>query len=116
MTSAATAFLRVVTGPEAGRRFELRGETVVGREGADVTIEDPELSRRHAVLRPTAHGVVVEDLSAQAAACGLTHDAIEAAVAKHLTDAGFTIRRNSDEDTYVYVSVITTSVSTGLCV
>ena len=62
MTSAATAFLRVVTGPEAGRRFELRGETVVGREGADVTIEDPELSRRHAVLRPTAHGVVVEDL------------------------------------------------------
>jgi len=61
-----TPSLRVVTGPAAGRRFELRGESVIGRGAADVTIEDPELSRRHAVLRPTAHGVVVEDLGSSA--------------------------------------------------
>jgi len=60
-------------------------------------------------------GVLVENLSAQAAACGLNHDAIEGAVAKQLTDAGFSVRRNSDEDTYVYVNIITTMAS-GACV
>ena len=64
----------------------------------------------------TSLGLVVEELSPQAAACGLTQGALETAVAKRLTDAGFTIRRNSDEDTYVYVNVITNSLSTGLCV
>ena len=64
------------------------------------------------------HGlfVVVEDLSPQAVTCGLNQGALEAAVSKHLSDAGFSVRRNSDEDTYVYVNVITTSLSNGLCV
>ncbi len=61
-------------------------------------------------------GVVVEDLSSQAAACGLSQAPLEAAAAKSLTDAGFKVRRNSDEDTYLYVHVVTASVSTGLCV
>jgi hypothetical protein len=61
-------------------------------------------------------GVVVEGLSPQAAACGLSQGALETAVSKHLSDAGFTVLRNSDEDTYVYVNVITSSMSTGLCV
>ena len=64
----------------------------------------------------TKLGVVVEDLSSQAAACGLSQAPIEAAVAKSLSDAGLTVRRNSDEDTYVYVHIITVSVSAGLCV
>ena len=64
----------------------------------------------------TSLGVVVEDLGAQAAACGLKQDAIEAAVSKRLSGAGLRIRINSDEDTYVYVNVITASVSAGLCV
>jgi hypothetical protein len=64
----------------------------------------------------TKLGVVVEDLSAQAAACGLNQGAIETAVSKHLTDAGFTVLRNTDEDTYVYVNIITTTASAGLCV
>jgi len=63
-----------------------------------------------------ALGVVVEGLSSQAAACGLTQGPLETAVSKHLSDAGFTVRRNSDEDTYVYVNVITSSLSSGLCV
>lgn len=64
----------------------------------------------------TALGVVVEDLSAQAAACGLNQGTLETGVSTHLSDAGFRVRRNSDEDTYVYVDVITASVSSGLCV
>jgi hypothetical protein len=61
-------------------------------------------------------GIVVEDLSPEAAACGLNQATIEAAVSKRLSDAGFTVRRNSDEDTYVYVNVITTSLSSGFCI
>jgi hypothetical protein len=61
-------------------------------------------------------GVVVEDLSPQAAACGLNQRTIEAAVSKSLSDAGFTVLQNSDEDTYMYVNVITTSLPSGLCV
>ena len=64
----------------------------------------------------TKLGVVVEDLSPQAAACGLSQGTLETAVSKRLSDAGFRVLRNSDEDTYVYVNVITTSLSTGLCV
>ncbi len=64
----------------------------------------------------TKLGIVVEDLSSQAAACGLNQGTLEMAASKRLSDAGFKVLRNSDEDTYVYVSVITTSLSTGLCV
>jgi hypothetical protein len=64
----------------------------------------------------TTLGVVVEDLSSQAAACGLSQAPIEAAVSKSLSDAGFKVLRNSDEDTYLYVHIITTSASGGLCV
>src|SRR5262245_18679536 len=64
----------------------------------------------------TKLGVVVEAMSPQAAACGLSQDALEATVSKRLSGAGFTIRRNSDEDTYVYVAASTTSLANGLCV
>jgi hypothetical protein len=61
-------------------------------------------------------GIVVEDLTAQAEGCGLRRDAIETTASKSFADAGFKVIRNSDEDTYVYVSVMTSSVSPGLCV
>ena len=79
---------------------------------------DQALDRRPgAELRGlTQIGVVVEDLTPQAAACGVNQGALETGTVKRLTDAGFRVRRNSDEDTYVYVSVITSSLSTGLCV
>jgi hypothetical protein len=63
-----------------------------------------------------ALGIVVEDLSAQAAACGLNKDTLESALSNRLSGAGLNVRRNSDEDTYLYVHVITTSLSNGLCV
>jgi pSer/pThr/pTyr-binding forkhead associated (FHA) protein len=52
----------VKTGPEAGRRVELGIEVVIGRQDADLVLEDPEVSRRHAVLRRSGESVVVEDL------------------------------------------------------
>jgi len=59
-------------------------------------------------------GILVEDLSAQAIACGLNHDVLETALSKRLTDGGFSVRRNSDDDTYLYVNVMTTSAN-GTC-
>jgi hypothetical protein len=61
-------------------------------------------------------GILVEDLSAQAVSCGLNRDSIESALSKRLTDGGFAVRRNSDDDTYVYVNVMTTTLSNGTCV
>ena len=52
----------VKTGPEAGRRVELGVEVVIGRQDADLVLRDPEVSRRHAVLRRSGESVVIEDL------------------------------------------------------
>ena len=61
-------------------------------------------------------GLLVEDLGPEARACGLRQDAIEDALAKRLAAGGLIVRKNSDEDTYVYVNIITTSVANGACV
>ena len=61
-------------------------------------------------------GVVVEGPAAEAAKCGLKIDALETAVGKRLTDAGFRVARNSDEDSYLYVSINTASSAAALCV
>jgi FHA domain len=37
------------------------GEVVIGRDGEGLAIDDPELSRRHVAVRPSAAGLVVED-------------------------------------------------------
>jgi pSer/pThr/pTyr-binding forkhead associated (FHA) protein len=52
----------VTSGPEAGRRVELGVEMAIGRQDGDLVLEDPEVSRRHAMLRPSGESVVVEDL------------------------------------------------------
>jgi len=64
----------------------------------------------------TRLGVVVEGLDSSSSTCGLKQDAIEATVSKSLTDAGLKVARNADEDTYLYVNINTTSMSTGFCV
>jgi len=58
-------------------------------------------------------GVLVEDFGADATACGLNHDAIEDALAKRLAAGGLAVKRNSDDDTYVYVNVISTRSAEG---
>ena len=52
-------------GPLAGQRVEVDTELVVGREDAGLTIEDEEISRRHAVIRPGDGGVEIEDLGSR---------------------------------------------------
>jgi predicted component of type VI protein secretion system len=55
-------FLIVRSGARSGERIEVIGELVVGREHADVTLEDEEVSRRHLAIRPHDDGVELEDL------------------------------------------------------
>ena len=50
--------LTVVSGPAADRSVEFENEVVIGREGADLDIADPRLSRRHALLRVEGDSVV----------------------------------------------------------
>lgn len=45
-----------------GETIELTDEVVIGRENADLAIDDAEMSRRHAVVRSVVGAVEVEDL------------------------------------------------------
>jgi pSer/pThr/pTyr-binding forkhead associated (FHA) protein len=57
----ATHRLRFVTGPLAGREVEVTSALVLGRQAADLVIDDPQVSRRHASVRPASDGLEVED-------------------------------------------------------
>ena len=49
--------------PLSGRTIELADGVTVGREGCDILLADPEVSRRHAVLHDTpGRGPTIEDL------------------------------------------------------
>jgi signal transduction histidine kinase len=49
--------LLVLQGPDRGRRFEMPDRpTLIGRERANVRLDDTTCSRRHAELRPSAYG------------------------------------------------------------
>ena len=63
----------------------------------------------------TSLGVVVEGLGTQATTCGLRQDAIESAIVKQLSAAGLKVSLNSDEDTYVYVNVMSATLGNGMC-
>ena len=54
--------LVIVDGQYAGWMFNIEQEMVLGRAETDVLAEDPDASRRHAAVRPTATGLEVEDL------------------------------------------------------
>jgi len=58
----ATCTLTVISGPAAGREIEVEHELIIGRRDVDLAIADEELSRRHAAVRPSESGVVIEDL------------------------------------------------------
>jgi hypothetical protein len=64
----------------------------------------------------TRIGIVVEDLGQLAIGCGLTHDGLEAAASKPFTDAGLKVSKNSDEDTYVHVTLMTSTMPNGMCI
>src|SRR3954471_355957 len=47
--------------PMDGREHTLGTDATVGREGCDIVLADPEVSRRHAALRIIEGGAAVED-------------------------------------------------------
>jgi len=61
-------------------------------------------------------GLVVDASGPQAVACGLNQATLETALSHRLTGAGLNVRLNSDEDTYVYVNVMTSHAPNDLCV
>jgi class 3 adenylate cyclase len=57
------ALLAILDGAEGGRRIRISGRMTVGRgEDAGLPLDDPEISRAHAVLGPTADGLEIQDL------------------------------------------------------
>lgn len=55
--------LAVIAGPESGRIFPLeKPRVVIGRQDADVSVEDPEVSRQHAAIEISGDDVVLVDL------------------------------------------------------
>jgi hypothetical protein len=76
----------------------------------------PLTTRPGSELRGLASlGVVVEDLSQAATSCGLRQAVVESTVTKSLTAAGLRVVTNTDEDTYLYVRIVTTAMTTGFC-
>jgi hypothetical protein len=45
-----------------GREIEATPGAVIGREGVEIVVADPEVSRRHAAIREHGEGVAIEDL------------------------------------------------------
>lgn len=55
-------FFLVRSGPDAGKAVPLsRGTYTIGRSAADISIEDPKLSRTHAVLTVTDDALILRD-------------------------------------------------------
>jgi predicted Zn finger-like uncharacterized protein len=55
--------LAVIAGPDAGRMFLIeKPRTVIGREGVDLALDDPEISRQHAAIEVSGERVTVVDL------------------------------------------------------
>jgi pSer/pThr/pTyr-binding forkhead associated (FHA) protein len=48
--------------PVAGRMMMLEPGHVIGREGCEIVLPDPEVSRRHAALKAMGDGIGIEDL------------------------------------------------------
>jgi pSer/pThr/pTyr-binding forkhead associated (FHA) protein len=53
--------LRFTSGPLAGQEVEVTSVLVLGRQTGDLVIEDPQVSRRHASVRPAGDALEVED-------------------------------------------------------
>jgi serine protease Do len=59
-TSANDIYL-LMSGPNGVERIPVDGELSIGRTDADIRVDDHEVSRRHALIRPVAGGLEVVD-------------------------------------------------------
>jgi pSer/pThr/pTyr-binding forkhead associated (FHA) protein len=64
--SDEVAFLVAHTGPLDGQRWSLNESILIGREATcDITIADRQVSRRHARLRISSEGILLEDMESK---------------------------------------------------
>ena len=55
--------LAVIAGPESGKIYPIeKPRVVIGRQDADINVDDPEISRQHAALEIAGEKVVLVDL------------------------------------------------------
>ena len=52
----------VFAAESGGRQYTIEQDTTIGREGTEIVLDNPVVSRRHAMIRLTSDGAVVEDL------------------------------------------------------
>lgn len=62
-TPLARPVLRAVSGPLAGQVFEIGGPLEIGREGASIRLNDPQASRKHALIEMHPGGLTISDLA-----------------------------------------------------
>ena len=56
------ASLVIQQGPGAGQRYAITADMLLGREEADINLDDPEVSRRHAMIRRVNGALEISDL------------------------------------------------------
>lgn len=61
-SAPAQAFLTLLTGRFQGRRYPLRDTQVLGRAQCDIILRDPQVSRKHALIRLLEGQFVLMDL------------------------------------------------------
>lgn len=55
--------LAVISGPDSGKIFQIaKPRVVIGRQGADINVDDPEISRAHAAVEIAGEHVTLVDL------------------------------------------------------
>jgi len=63
LPATKTIKLTAMSGPDKGAVFKLtKTRVVVGREGADIALQDPEISRHHCILEARGDYVNLRDL------------------------------------------------------
>lgn len=63
LPESVRAEISVVAGPDTGITFKLQfASVIVGRQGADVSLNDPEISRQHCLLEVKENFIQLKDL------------------------------------------------------
>ena len=63
LPSTTKLSLAVIAGPEAGKIYPIeKPRVVIGRQDADINVDDPEISRQHAALEVSGEKVTLVDL------------------------------------------------------
>ena len=63
MPATSKLSLAVIAGPEAGKIYPIeKPRVVIGRQDADINVDDPEISRQHAALEVSGEKVTLVDL------------------------------------------------------